>query len=166
MLVDNERDHRKYAGMAPAFAQRVWAKRRQEEADRVRLETYERKNREREERERLAKEARAKRDAENRIKALCSDTVVAGYTSIAVMDAKPNARAIAAEVAALNGMRFSEILGDRRDKPAVLVRDAAIRAIADSRPDMSLTAIGRVFRRDHTTIMHSLRKTKKPGQAR
>lgn len=166
MLVDNERDHRKYAGMAPAFVQRVWNKRRQEDADRLLREASERKHREREERERLAREERERRDAERRLKKLGVDEAVSGYSTINVMNVRPNARAIVSEVAGNNGLSFSEVVGARRDRHVVAVRDAAIRAVADARPDMSLPAISRIFHRDHTTIMHSLRKTKKPGQAR
>ena len=77
-----------------------------------------------------------------------------------------SARVIAMTVAARHGMTFELVAGASRNKRIVAVRDEAIRAVADARPDMSLPAIGRVFNRDHTTILHSLRKTRAEGQPR
>lgn len=59
---------------------------------------------------------------------------------------------------------LGQLMGRNRQRFMTKVRDEAIRAVADARPDMSLPELGRVFNgRDHTTILHSLRKTTKPG---
>ena len=77
-----------------------------------------------------------------------------------------SAHAIAVQVAHKHGMSFRDLVGASRTKLLVIARDEAIRAVADARPDMSLPAIGRVFKRDHTTILHSLRKTWTAGKVR
>lgn len=62
---------------------------------------------------------------------------------------------------------FAELCGRRRQRHIVALRDEAIRIVADARPDISLPQLGRIFGgRDHTTIIHSLRKTKREGAAR
>lgn len=63
-----------------------------------------------------------------------------------------------------HGVSVAEVMSRRRLRYLCKIRDEAIRAVADSRPDMSLPEIGRLFDgRDHTTILHSLRKTAKEG---
>ena len=63
-----------------------------------------------------------------------------------------------------HGVSVAEVMSRRRLRYLCKIRDEAVRAVADSRPDMSLPEIGRMFAgRDHTTILHSLRKTAKPG---
>lgn len=77
-----------------------------------------------------------------------------------------SAKSIIIEYASRHGVRYRDIVGVSRAKSLVIIRHAAIRAVADARPDMSLPQIGHVFNRDHTTILWALRKTKKQGQAR
>ncbi len=63
-----------------------------------------------------------------------------------------------------HGVTVDDLMSRRRQRYLVKIRHEAIRAVADARPDMSLPELGRVFDgRDHTTIMHSLRQTAKPG---
>ena len=52
-----------------------------------------------------------------------------------------------------------DVLSPRRAKMFVRPRDACIAAVYVQRKDLSLPAIGRWFNRDHTTILHSVRKT-------
>lgn len=74
---------------------------------------------------------------------------------------------IASKVCAEHGIPFAMVIGPSRSNPIVKVRHAAIRAVADARPDLSLPQIARIFGgRCHTTIVHSLRKTRKEGQVR
>lgn len=74
------------------------------------------------------------------------------------------ARIIVERVAAFHAMKPAQIFSHRRDRKTMAARHDAIRAVAEARPDMSLPQIGRVFGgRDHTTILHSLRKTTNPG---
>lgn len=77
-----------------------------------------------------------------------------------------SAKAIILDHAKRHGVRYQDIVGASRTRSIVIVRHAAMRAVADARPDMSLPQIGRAFNRDHTTIIHALRKTKKEGQVR
>jgi chromosomal replication initiation ATPase DnaA len=72
---------------------------------------------------------------------------------------RPSGRAIAEAVAASYGYTFHELLSHRREKRAVTARHEAIAAVARARPDMSYPAIGRLFGRDHTSIIHALKKT-------
>lgn len=71
-------------------------------------------------------------------------------------------RRIIAQVAAWHGLTYSDIIGPGRTAPLVLARqdamvavDLAVRARGTT---LSLPALGRIFKRDHTTLLHSLRK--------
>lgn len=80
---------------------------------------------------------------------------------------KRSAKAIIQSVAIRTGIPAGDIVGASRNKVVVAARFLAVRAVANERPDMSLPMIGRVFgNRDHTTILHALRKTKQEGQPR
>ncbi len=83
---------------------------------------------------------------------------VAEYRCIDVLEVKTPAKKIIAQVAALHGLSVREVLSNRRNRPVVEARFDAIKAVADIRPDMSLPQIGRLFGRDHTTILHALRR--------
>lgn len=78
-------------------------------------------------------------------------------------DAKIPARDIVKAIAAANGVKFGDIVGPRRNTSLVKIRFEAIRQVADLRSDLSLPALGRVFNRDHTSILHALKKTAKDG---
>jgi chromosomal replication initiation ATPase DnaA len=67
-------------------------------------------------------------------------------------------RQIIQEVATID-VSYDAIIGKSRDRKIVNVRHAAIRAVWDARPDLSISHIGRHFNRDHTTILHALKKT-------
>lgn len=135
---------RKYRGMNPEFVRRVWAKRREmvkQSAERPkpekssRMQMYLQKAVERErERERKRVE---------RLKARMEEGGVRG---------------IMAEVALAHGVTIADILGRSRAHPIVKARHQAIIELALRRPAMSLPQIGRHFSRDHTTILHVLRK--------
>jgi hypothetical protein len=53
---------------------------------------------------------------------------------------------------------LSEIKGPRRDKRIRRPRQLAMYEVYRQRPDLSFPAMGRIFSRDHTTILHSVRK--------
>lgn len=69
-----------------------------------------------------------------------------------------SARDIAAGVGAKHGYTLAEITGKQQNKEIVAARFEAIKAVADARPDLSSTQIGKVFNRDHTSIIHALAK--------
>src|SRR5690606_166366 len=73
--------------------------------------------------------------------------------------AKVPAKEIIAHVAALHLVPVSEIIGDSRTRRVVAARHAAMKAVADNRPDLSLPRIAKYFGgRDHTTILHAIQK--------
>ena len=60
-------------------------------------------------------------------------------------------------VAAKHIISVKEILGGRREKPVVIARQEAMWRIANETA-MNLTAIGRKFDRDHTTVIWSIQR--------
>lgn len=64
--------------------------------------------------------------------------------------------AVIAAIARQHDVTVAEIMSDRRDRHVVHARRAAMTAIYRQFPD-SLPQIGRLFRRDHSTVMHNLR---------
>jgi chromosomal replication initiation ATPase DnaA len=65
---------------------------------------------------------------------------------------------IAQQVAALYGLRLSQLRGVSRAKEVVIARHHAIWLVRQTCPHMSLPMIGRMFgKRDHTTVLHALK---------
>ena len=64
--------------------------------------------------------------------------------------------AIIEEVARAHGVRVADILGPCRERPLVKARHEAIRRVHQARPNMSTPEIGRMFNRDHKTILSAL----------
>ena len=52
------------------------------------------------------------------------------------------------------GVTYEQVLSKSRAREIMFARCEAIRAIRAIRPQMSLPQIGRVFRRDHTSILY------------
>lgn len=168
MFVDNENTNARYHGYNPVFAKR--AREKQKEAERLRImkemaDRREREKAERAEARRRVEEAKRTEKASEVVGVPIADPLHA-YTVINVMNVKPNAKAIINDVATAYGYGFADIVGASRSRDIIKVRHAAMRMVVDARPDLSLVAIGKVFNRDHTTILSALRKTKKPGAAR
>lgn len=67
-------------------------------------------------------------------------------------------RRIIAEVEARHGLSAGDIPGPGRTARVVAARFEAIAEVRAAYPDKSLPWLGRVFNRDHTTILHALRK--------
>lgn len=65
---------------------------------------------------------------------------------------------IIARVAAEHGFTIGDILGPRRSKPLIRARHLAMAEVSERRRDLSLLTLGRIFNRDHTTILHALRR--------
>ena len=61
-------------------------------------------------------------------------------------------------VAGEHGMLPAHITGDQRARRFVSVRYKAIAEVRRIYPEKSLPWLGRQFNRDHTTILHALRK--------
>lgn len=66
------------------------------------------------------------------------------------------------EVAARHNVTTEEILGDCRLAHICAARWEAVRAVQTKNPGLSTVALGKIFNRDHTTIMYALKKTAKP----
>ena len=65
---------------------------------------------------------------------------------------------IISEVAAEYGVTVDEIRGPRRHGDLVKPRHAAMCRVYLQRPDMTLPEIGRLFRKDHTTVLHAIKR--------
>ena len=116
------------------------------------------------ERERRRVEAidRAIRDAKEAAEARAAET----YKTITVIPIdKVAVRDIIERVAAKHGFTAEQILGHRRSIPIVVARQEAMCEAAKLRPDMSLPELGRQFKRDHTTLIHALRKGGVPSSS-
>lgn len=67
-------------------------------------------------------------------------------------------QSIIREVAQRRGVSVRDILGPSRSASIVAIRHEAIAQAYMERPDMSLPELGRRFNRDHTTVIHAVRK--------
>ncbi|MCY1744083.1 helix-turn-helix domain-containing protein [Ensifer sp. SL37] len=105
-------------------------------------------------------------DAEARI--LSQARLICGATAAANSDLfnRRPVRAIIEEVlGAYPGISFEDIIGVGRERRLVEPRHRCMTAVYDERPDLSLPALGRIFRRDHTSVLHAVNK-REPGNAR
>lgn len=66
-------------------------------------------------------------------------------------------RAIIDLVARMHGATYDEVMSKCRQHRVVTARQAAMCAVAHKRPDCSLPMLGRIFKRDHTTVLYVLR---------
>ncbi len=71
---------------------------------------------------------------------------------------KTPAREIISRIGVVHGYSLAEIIGPGLEKPLVQARYDAIKAVADHRPELSTTQLGRIFNRDHASIIHALKK--------
>lgn len=117
--------------------------------------------RERAEKAWAMKQERERQRIEAIDRAIREAKAVEAYRTIEVLPPpadKVSVRDIIHSVAVKHGFTAELILGERRSKPLVIARHEAICEAARLRPDMSLPELGRQFKRDHTTIIHALRK--------
>jgi hypothetical protein len=70
---------------------------------------------------------------------------------------KPTIAQIQKDVCAIYNVRLDHLLSDRQDRKIVEPRHVAM-AVAAHSTLHSLPTIGRLFRRDHTTVVHAMRK--------
>lgn len=70
-------------------------------------------------------------------------------------------RAIIADVARKHGVTVAEILSTNRARRIIAARFEAIRAVSEARPHLSTPVIGRMFRKDHSSILFARGTTKK-----
>lgn len=145
METPTEKSIKRYHGYNPAFVRKVWAERRKlqpavlpakievKSLQSIAVETKERRN------------TRKMRSLVDRLKAI-------------EVPGKPSIRAIIADVAARHGLLDEHIYGDSRGRLVVAARHAAMLMAIKARPDLSLVDIGRIFKRDHTTLLHAMDK--------
>jgi len=148
----------------PAFLAKVREKRAQEQK-----EAKARKLAERVRREQEAKEAARRRIEEAYQEALraraeaaeaarrAHEAILAEQAFLAGRSA-PEPKHIIMEVAIAHGVSYDDILGRSRARHLVAARHEAIYEVRKRRPHLSLPQIGRIFKRDHTTILHALRR--------
>jgi hypothetical protein len=74
------------------------------------------------------------------------------------VNAKREARRLVNLVAAQHGMTPEDIFSVSHQRKHTDARRAAIAAVAERFPEWSLPQLGRFFGRDHSTILHNLRK--------
>ena len=129
----------------PAFVARVHAKRREaaRQADLAR--------REREEAERA--ERWRKIVAERQRKAAEAEAIV----TVSV-DAPTSIRALIRATELRHGLPAGSIVGHDRSRSVTSARFEAMAKAREMRPELSLPQLGRIFHRDHTTILYALRK--------
>lgn len=160
MFVDNEIQNLRYAGYNPAFAQRVREQRRIAEREAAAAEMraeMERREREREAARQLQIQilaARAEMESQERAERLERAKAFENEANI-------TARQIIALVAAENGLTFDEVVSRSRTRRIVMVRKLAIAKVRADKPNMSLTQIGKIFDRDHTSILAALGKKRR-----
>lgn len=65
---------------------------------------------------------------------------------------------IISNIAAVHGIPVEAIMSPRRDRQAVNARFDAIVAVRNEHPHLSLTQMGRIFRKDHASIHYALSK--------
>lgn len=73
----------------------------------------------------------------------------------------PSPRTVMKLVALKHGLAFADLSGPVRSKPVVAARHEAIGLVWTHCRAISLPAVGRLFNRDHTSILHCLRKLRK-----
>lgn len=72
---------------------------------------------------------------------------------------KPVALIVAEILEDFPGVTWEDIIGVRRTSLLIKPRHLCMSAVYDQRKDLSTLAIGRIFNRDHTVILHAATKT-------
>ncbi len=67
-------------------------------------------------------------------------------------------RSIIERVATFHGISYKDIIGEDRRRGVVKARFDAILAVYNAFPGRSLSQYGRIFERDHNSILHALKK--------
>lgn len=159
--------HREYRGYNPAFVKRVRAKRRQErklaEAEAMVARRVKKGGRA----IRDANLRRAKHEREvNKARASASLTAYVAEREnllkrLAAIEPK-TAKDLAIRYAASHGFFWEEVISKSRTRGLAAVRHGAILAVKEAFPTYSTPMIGKIFQRDHTTIVHALKKGSRP----
>lgn len=89
---------------------------------------------------------------------------IAGETSYKFQEKKSVTRIVLEVLQDFPGVCWEDVLSPRRSRGLIKPRHACINAVCEQRPDLSFPAVGRIFHRDHTTILHAVygRDRKRP----
>lgn len=71
---------------------------------------------------------------------------------------RTEAQQIIADVAHAHGLTYADLIGKERWRHFVAARHEAIAAVKNAKPVLTLPQLGRLFRRDFSTIAHALKK--------
>lgn len=74
----------------------------------------------------------------------------------AVHTKRTHIKSIIANAAKVNGVTYEAIMSRARPRDVCRARFDAIAAVSAAYPDMSFPRIGRIFNRDHSSIVHAL----------
>lgn len=74
-----------------------------------------------------------------------------------VEHARRDANWIIAAIAESHNLTKADIINQDRRRPVVRARHEAIAAVHKAHPNWSYPLLGRIFERDHTTILHALK---------
>lgn len=146
--------HHYRARYNPAFVQRV-LERRKKEARKAELQAQQQAAL------RLEMEINAARIAKAAERAEREQHIVDEFRIIDLSHIEPErrpARAIIDLVSQAHGISYAEIMGRSRVNPIVAARQAAMFEVHKRRPDLTLPQLGKIFGKDHTTILHAIRK--------
>jgi chromosomal replication initiation ATPase DnaA len=129
----------------PAFERRVWAKRRREAANKPKPKPT------------LAEMVAEFKAKQKKPPRRLQRAVAAGPAPD--YPGRESVPAIIERVAQAHSVSVAEMIASCRFGPLVRARHAAMVEIAQARPDLSHTQIGRAFGgRDHSSVLHALRK--------
>lgn len=100
-------------------------------------------------------------DAEARILSQAQLLCGAGADGESGLFSRRPVREIVDEVLlAYPGIGWADVIGVRRERRLVEPRHRCMAAVYDEREDLSLPALGRIFRRDHSSVLHAVNKSR------
>ena len=150
MIRDDEHPINRYLGMNPDFVHEVWRKRRAEE-----LVTKQVAQAERCLAKKVVTEQRLlRKDAEAALKA---ERAHAAENIGKIAASEKTGKEIIKAVCDKYGVPVEKVLAGRGDNDIVKVRWAAMAEVR-TRTNYNYHAIGRLFGRDHSSVMHAMRK--------
>lgn len=86
------------------------------------------------------------------------EEILSKFGTKSICSSRPSGMSIIDRFAKAHKVSVGEIVGPRRSRYLIAPRFEAIVAVAIERPDMSLPQIGRLFNRDHTSIINAFKK--------
>lgn len=148
-------------GYNPAFVAEVWRKRRIAKEAARKAEILAQKLLEKQQRKALyearqAEQERRRWTPPENYQSIIDDALACELDNI---EAPPTVRSIIEHHAKQSAWSYAEIIGPRRHRSLVAVRQKAMADAYVLRPDMSLPQLGKAFgNRDHTTVLHAIQK--------